>query len=97
MMCGRTLQHPREEAKGLSRRMYGVSYCLETDHCSMLHRDADAARKIGYRFLCQWTGMSLGTWKPGAQNETDFSLRAFHDLYFPDTSLQRMGSSGISF
>ena len=62
-----TSEEAKEEAKGSKNRvMHGVSYCTETDHHSMLNRDVDAARKIGYRFLCQLSGgvEKLGHWNP---------------------------------
>jgi len=53
--CGQPLSHPR---KG---KMHATSYCAETSHRRLLNRDVDAARKIGYRFLCQLKGDDLGT------------------------------------
>ena len=58
-------KEPKDGAKRSKNRvMHGVSYCTETDHHSMLNRDVDAARKIGYRFLCQLSGgvEKLGHW-----------------------------------
>ena len=67
-----TSEEAKEEAKGSKNRvMHGVSYCTETDHHSMLNRDVDAARKIGYRFLCQLSGgvEKLGHWNPKIPKE----------------------------
>ena len=78
--CGKVLCHPKlrppKEPKDGAKRsknrvMHGVSYCTETDHHSMLNRDVDAARKIGYRFLCQLSeGVEkLGHWNPKFRKE----------------------------
>ena len=61
LQCGKVLKHPR---KG---KMTAVSYCSETDHHCFMDRDVDAARKIGYRFLCQLQHgkndvTTLGSW-----------------------------------
>lgn len=59
--CGQELKHPWNRIK--NKAMYGVSYCTDTAHHSMLNRDRDGARKIALRFLCQLKRLPLGVWE----------------------------------
>ena len=61
--CGRSLLHPKNNS------IQGVSFCSHTNHHHMMNRDRDAARKIGYRFLCQLKGLSLGPFDRSVPSE----------------------------
>ncbi len=69
--CARELLHPKgfirksKSSELVESKLNGISYCRETGHHMFLSRDKDAARKIGYRFLCRLVrgaGCDLGTW-----------------------------------
>lgn len=67
--CGQVLDHPKRwnAATVFRTSVNGVSFCHNTDHKHRtLNRDADAARKIGYRFLMQLFKQDIGPWKYGS-------------------------------
>lgn len=80
--CGRPLSHPRRH----HRPIEGSCFCFLTDdvHCDaarrLLHRDADAARKIGHRFVMQLCGESIGNWSRGSSDaEAFYGMRQWSD------------------
>jgi hypothetical protein len=88
--CGTTLLHPNHG------KMHGVSFCSETNHHSMLNRDVDAAKKIGYRFFARLFDKPLGPWGQDweKENQTVFTgLFDFANQTFPGDFISDEGST----